>query len=86
MKYVCVSDVEFDLVDQYPSNSDKKGNIRHGKANIGLVYGVPTQMFPQLPVAAKKAIEEEEPLELPIYSSNLRLKVYRKTLARPWLP
>ena len=27
MKYVCVSDVEFDLVDQYPSNSDKKGNI-----------------------------------------------------------
>jgi hypothetical protein len=83
---VFTSDIEFDVVDQYPNKSDKKGNTRHGKANIGLVYGVPTQMFPQLPAAAKKAIEENKPLELPIYSSNIRLKVYRKTSARPWLP
>ena len=83
---VFTSDIEFDVEDQFPNKSGKKGNTRHGKANIGLVYGVPTQMFPQLPTAAKKAIEEDGPLELPIYSSNLRLRVYRKTSMRPWLP
>jgi hypothetical protein len=83
---VFTSDIEFDVEDQYPNEPNKLVKTRHGKANIGLVYGIPIQMFPQLPVDVKKAVEEDVPLKTPIYSSNVRLRAYRRTSLRPWLP
>jgi hypothetical protein len=56
-----------------------------GTANLGLVYGVSTQLFPTLPKTIKSAISTRTPIMIPFHSSNLRQIGIRKSPNKPWL-